>query len=581
MAKKLYLHDIDLAQNQLINAVLESRTTAPENPVAGQRYYDSEAGVDKIFDGTSWNPVATSGDINTLSDRVDTLENTVAQNEIEAADTSVEVTPNASGVKTKVGVKLQSTNNDIQVGASGIYSTPYAGDNSTVEISNKVISVKSGVFDANGAADTAEQNAKDYTDTQIAGLDVATLSDAGKYVATVTETDGKVSATFKQVEASEVSVADANNHFTGTDVESVLDELYEQAGEGSAITITEVTSGLGDSVLKAYKIYQGGTAEGNLKGTINIPKDLVVTSGSVVTGTWDGSTFTEDATQPGTGTGKALKLVIANQQAPVYINVLDLVKDHTAGNGIAISNANEISLVLDPTTEGFLTLSANGLKLSGVQTAIDTAEQNAKDYADGLKTAIDAYTINSKAISTNPVLDGSDIALTGYTKASTANQAIAATDTVNQAIGKLEAELDENEEVTARALVDLDDRVSTLEDDDSSIKARLDVIEGSGAGSIAKGDADTLSAANDYTDQAVQDAVGSGVHAYNATFTSGNTGTIQATVHKCGTIPMVKAYLNGAEVEVATTIDSTGNVTVSWNGNVVSASTPLVIKVIG
>lgn len=50
-------------------------------------------------------------------------------------------------------------------------------------------------------------------------------------------------------------------------------------------------------------------------------------------------------------------------------------------------------------------------------------------------------TVNSKALSGNITLDGSDIALTGYTKAS-AVSAIAATDTVNQAIGKLEKAID-------------------------------------------------------------------------------------------------------------------------------------------
>ena len=50
-------------------------------------------------------------------------------------------------------------------------------------------------------------------------------------------------------------------------------------------------------------------------------------------------------------------------------------------------------------------------------------------------------TVNSKALSGNITLDGSDIALTGYTEASAAS-AIAATDTVNEAIGKLEYKID-------------------------------------------------------------------------------------------------------------------------------------------
>jgi len=50
-------------------------------------------------------------------------------------------------------------------------------------------------------------------------------------------------------------------------------------------------------------------------------------------------------------------------------------------------------------------------------------------------------TVNSKALSSDITLNGADIALTGYTKASAAAD-VAATDTVNQAIGKLQKTLD-------------------------------------------------------------------------------------------------------------------------------------------
>ena len=67
----------------------------------------------------------------------------------------------------------------------------------------------------------------------------------------------------------------------------------------------------------------------------------------------------------------------------------------------------------------------------------NAAEQNANGYADGLKTTIDAYTVNGKKISENPVLNGGDVKLDGYTIAASSDS-VAATDTVNVAIGKLE-----------------------------------------------------------------------------------------------------------------------------------------------
>lgn len=88
-----------------------------------------------------------------------------------------------------------------------------------------------------------------------------------------------------------------------------------------------------------YIIKQGGSQVGV---AINIPKDMVVESGSIVAGTWNGATFT-----PGTGTGKALALVIANGGGTVYINVADLVDAYTGGNtttvNVSIDGANKIT----------------------------------------------------------------------------------------------------------------------------------------------------------------------------------------------------------------------------------------------
>lgn len=70
--------------------------------------------------------------------------------------------------------------------------------------------------------------------------------------------------------------------------------------------------------------------------------------------------------------------------------------------------------------------------------AIEAARSDAKNVAD-MKTVSD-YTVNSKKISTNPVLDGSDIHLTGYTQGSDTTD-VAATDSVNAAIAKLQNQI--------------------------------------------------------------------------------------------------------------------------------------------
>ncbi|MGM9532000.1 hypothetical protein, partial [Intestinibacter sp.] len=265
-------------------------------------------------------------------------------------------------------------------------------------------SVKKQVADALASA-------KSYTDTEIEKLDVTDTAVAGSYVSAVSETNGKIlvsrealptvteiksdgeaiisvsqsngkiSATTGAISATNVNVADASSHFTATTVEGVLDELYTKSGEGAAVTITSATGS--NDILKTYTIKQGGISV----GTIDIPKDLVVTSGSVVKGNWADDVFTENVS----GSGTALKLVIANQSNPVYINTLDLVKDHTAGNGINISDTNVVSVVVDSASESYLTVGASGVKLSGVENAI-TSKINALDASitstDGSKVTV-------------------------------------------------------------------------------------------------------------------------------------------------------------------------------------------------
>ena len=87
-------------------------------------------------------------------------------------------------------------------------------------------------------------------------------------------------------------------------------------------TVSVTENGASGNTLKSYVLKQ----KGSTIGTINIPKDLVVSSGSVVVGNWVNGVFTENAS----GTGKAVKLVIANQEDPIYINVQDLVDVYTA-----------------------------------------------------------------------------------------------------------------------------------------------------------------------------------------------------------------------------------------------------------
>ena len=125
----------------------------------------------------------------------------------------------------------------------------------------------------------------------------------------------------------------------------------------------------------------------------------------------------------------------------IRVNLSKYIDVYTAGNGIDVSG-KVISVKRDESSEAFLSVAEGGVKLSGVQDAINAA-----------KGTIDAYTVNGKAISTNPVINGSEIKLDGYTRSESSNEDlnIAPSDTVNVAFGKLEKAILDNEEVCSKA----------------------------------------------------------------------------------------------------------------------------------
>src|SRR5574344_1208533 len=159
----------------------------------------------------------------------------------------------------------------------------------------------------------------------------------------------------KDFVAAEIAKIPAQTDYTVpiTDETAGTGELTKQTlkqGEsGSEVEIgTIVVPGLkrevkatpNDGYLKTYQFTYGtGTTF-----EIDIPKDLVVESGEVITVT-DGSPIS------GLTNGTYLKLVIVNQAEPIYIDVKDLCdvytgKTVTDGVSITVSDTNEISATL-------------------------------------------------------------------------------------------------------------------------------------------------------------------------------------------------------------------------------------------
>lgn len=231
-----------------------------------------------------------------------------------------------------------------------------------------------------------------------------------------------------------------------------------------SVTVTE-TAGSGD-ILKGYQITQNGVT----LGTINIPKDMVATSGEVVYCTKSNNEYTEVSAGT-TGAIACIKMTVGNGNSSdtFYVEVADLIeyngvqsnseitlsdtghvieatvgaissskitftpagenptdttvqaalRDLYAQIGAGGSVASQITAAIEAldadldasgTAQHSGTFVMSGVtEVDGVITSVDSVEVEAAGAAASAKATIDDYTVNSKKISTNPVLDGSDI----------------------------------------------------------------------------------------------------------------------------------------------------------------------------
>lgn len=229
---------------------------------------------------------------------------------------------------------------------------------------------------------------------------------------------------------------------------SDLDDRIEYLESGSVVTVEKLETPSSNAAA-TYVVKQNGKQVGV---AIDIPKDFLVKSGSVRT------IGAGEATQDMPEGTKVLDFVVNTfegdgQDTHILIPVTDLVDVYTGGNGIDVSNANVISAVVDSAANGneFLSVSASGLKVSGVSSAIATAKSEvigvsgdaaaadtiygAKAYADNaVSTAAGNYATAAQGAKANSAIQS----VTGETAVTNGNYVAvsveAATDSTTKAV---------------------------------------------------------------------------------------------------------------------------------------------------
>lgn len=246
-------------------------------------------------------------------------------------------------------------------------------------------------------------------------------------------------------------VADSNDGTISADLEIV------------ALTSTEIAALTGgDNVREAYKLIyatdSGKTAIGDI---VKIYKDSALVN--FFLGHVDDSLTNADqqgespdtAVTDGTGaTALVYIMQLANGKYKLAaVDVSNFLEESEFSDGLQVSN-HVVSVKVDSTSEEVITaygtqnttapvlsVGANGVKVSNIQTAID-AKVGTLDYSD---TAVTGEYV-SQVTETDGVIAVTRTAVSGatlnsYSKGSDGS-AVASTDTINQAISKLENQID-------------------------------------------------------------------------------------------------------------------------------------------
>lgn len=242
---------------------------------------------------------------------------------------------------------------------------------------------------------------------------VEMIGDVSTEVSTL---DSSLADVAKSGDSDDVSYDNTTSGLTATNVQDAIDEVASASSGGvgsKTVYITETFGSSSDTFSKKYGIYQGATGSsaspvvGEKLVDIDIPKDMVVESGSVVDITfntsdnklYDGAVDVTSLIVGASGTasannaGKYIKLIVANATSDkIYIAAKDLVDIYTAQASaaqiqIAIDNNNVISASIVAGSVTSTELASN---------AVTTAK-----IADGNVTLAKLSSEVSTAISTN------------------------------------------------------------------------------------------------------------------------------------------------------------------------------------
>lgn len=320
--------------------------------------------------------------------------------------------------------------------------------------------------------------------------------------------------------AADVSVADAGGHYDAANVEDALTEIATKISNASTagkVTVTKTVGGEADTFTAKYTIKQGDVEI----GTIDIAKDMVATSGELVTADGEGNP------------GSFIKMTIANG-TPFYINVADLIEYNS------VADTDEIILTDTNHTITATVKAISGAKLTDgtvTKAKLDTAVQSSLDKAD---SALQASDKTELAAATKKAQDAADAAQ-------------ADVDALEGVVGTAKTET----EAATGIFKKIDDAVTTQASKDSAQDTKIEALEkavGEG-GSVdekitaAVNALDTADVATAVVD--TEDTTKVGIYGVKETDGIIAQGAKIADVDAAGTAAKVKSDVTGTTADTA------------------------------
>ena len=155
----------------------------------------------------------------------------------------------------------------------------------------------------------------------------------------------------------------------------------------------------------------------------------------------------------------------------VTIDVEELIDENEFKGGLQV-NDGVVSILIDPTTEPYITTSDDGLKVSGIDSAIEVAVEAEKNRAESAETAL-----NEKIEAEIARAEGAETALDEKIEAETSRSESAETALDEKIEAEISRSMSAETALDAKITQEISDREADVDAEETRAKAREDEIE--------------------------------------------------------------------------------------------------------